>query len=388
MSHGSGVVVAPGRMVTNCHVLARAKAIQIKREAVTHDVTLEHADVERDLCLLTIPASAAPSVEIADLSTVKVGHRAYVVGNPERFALTLSEGLISALRPEESKLPPIQTSAPISSGSSGGGLFDDQARLVGITTLTYLGRERTAQNLNFAMPAEWIRQIPDRARAQLARWKGVSPETAPSASPTVGAVASAGPRPRVGDEWKYSFRDQKYASIHGVFTARVTAIDGAKVDELMRFEGTSDLPSAIDTEQVRFSTISADGRMLVELSPYLLSRNGGEVPKTLGLPSDYPVGVSGEPFRVRLESIGQEDIAVPFGSFKTIRIEVSGERSGRDFGAMAGIRWNPYFVARFRYTVWYAPRIARYVQARHMQWNPGGELTGDEIVQLLEYRKN
>jgi len=46
----------------------------------------------------------------------------------------------------------IQTSAPISPGSSGGGLFDTQGNLVGITTF-YL---KEGQSLNFAMPGEWV----------------------------------------------------------------------------------------------------------------------------------------------------------------------------------------------------------------------------------------
>ena len=55
-------------------------------------------------------------------------------------------------------MPIIQTDAAISGGSSGGGLFDGDGRLVGITS--FVARE--GQNLNFALPAEWIRDLPAR----------------------------------------------------------------------------------------------------------------------------------------------------------------------------------------------------------------------------------
>ena len=44
----------------------------------------------------------------------------------------------------------VQTSAPISQGSSGGGLFDARGHLLGITTFYF----RAGQNLNFAVAAE------------------------------------------------------------------------------------------------------------------------------------------------------------------------------------------------------------------------------------------
>jgi S1-C subfamily serine protease len=44
----------------------------------------------------------------------------------------------------------LQTTAPISPGSSGGGLFDGRGNLVGVTSFTLKG----AQNINFAIPAE------------------------------------------------------------------------------------------------------------------------------------------------------------------------------------------------------------------------------------------
>jgi S1-C subfamily serine protease len=54
----------------------------------------------------------------------------------------------------------VQTSASISGGSSGGGLFDESGALVGLTTLGSVTGD--AQNLNFAIPADWIVELPDR----------------------------------------------------------------------------------------------------------------------------------------------------------------------------------------------------------------------------------
>jgi S1-C subfamily serine protease len=61
----------------------------------------------------------------------------------------LGSGLLSGLRTVEDKMEYIQISAPISSGSSGGGLFDERGNLIGVTTFTI----RDAQNLNFALAA-------------------------------------------------------------------------------------------------------------------------------------------------------------------------------------------------------------------------------------------
>ena len=62
---------------------------------------------------------------------------------------TLSEGLISGLR-RHKNVRYVQTSASVSPGSSGGGLFDQHANLVGIMTFLLEG----GQNLNFAIAAE------------------------------------------------------------------------------------------------------------------------------------------------------------------------------------------------------------------------------------------
>jgi hypothetical protein len=78
-----------------------------------------------------------------------VGERVFTIGSPEGLERSLGEGLISGLR-EGYGSSYVQTTAPISHGSSGGGLFDKYGNLVGITTLSFT----TGQQLNFAIAAE------------------------------------------------------------------------------------------------------------------------------------------------------------------------------------------------------------------------------------------
>ena len=75
------------------------------------------------------------------------------MGAPKGLELSLSDGLVAQLR--GGPPPFIRTTAAISPGSSGGGLFDREGQLVGLTTLYIEGE----QSLNFAMPVEWIGEI-------------------------------------------------------------------------------------------------------------------------------------------------------------------------------------------------------------------------------------
>jgi S1-C subfamily serine protease len=59
---GSAVVVAHGKLVTNCHVLVKAKYVNVRRKNVSYGASLEDADVRRDLCLLKVDNFDAPPV--------------------------------------------------------------------------------------------------------------------------------------------------------------------------------------------------------------------------------------------------------------------------------------------------------------------------------------
>ena len=181
------MVVGSEAVVTNCHVLAKAKRVSVKRDKESYEAKLALWDVKRDVCQLRVVGLKAPAVAVADSSRVSVGQNVFAIGNPKGLELTMSAGLVSSLRRNEAgQLVLIQTSAAISGGSSGGGLFDAQGMLVGLTTLGSVGVD--TQNLNFAIPSDWVRELPQRHAAAAASAASRSSDNA-TAAPASGATA-------------------------------------------------------------------------------------------------------------------------------------------------------------------------------------------------------
>ncbi|MBX9905688.1 MAG: trypsin-like peptidase domain-containing protein [Burkholderiales bacterium] len=161
LSLGSGVVTAPATVITNCHVVEGGQRLSVLSGNETLKGVVRLSDVDRDLCELAVAGLQAPRVTLYT-GRLRIGQRVYAIGAPEGLDLTISEGLVSSIREMEGAHY-IQTSAPISSGSSGGGLFDVEGRLVGLTAFILA----EGQNLNFALPASWITELAARSGSQL-----------------------------------------------------------------------------------------------------------------------------------------------------------------------------------------------------------------------------
>lgn len=215
LGQGSGVVVAPQAVVTNCHVLSKAKRVSVRRDKESHDAKLDLWDVKRDLCQLAVPGLRAPVASMADSGRVVVGQSVFAIGNPKGLELTVSAGLVSSLRKNTSgQLVLIQTSAAISGGSSGGGLFDDKGELIGLTTLGSVTGD--AQNLNFAIPSEWVRELPQRHAQAAAAAKApavAGPATGAAPTPAPGAAAWA----RLDDADRLPFASDRLRERYRVF---------------------------------------------------------------------------------------------------------------------------------------------------------------------------
>ncbi len=147
-SLGSGVAIREQIVATNCHVIGAANTLLIRHAGNLFEATVFARDDSRDVCLLKMAFGKLDPVLIARAERVQPGDRVYAIGSPRGLEKTISEGLVSGIRWSENGQV-IQTSAAISKGSSGGGLFDSEGRLVGLTTFFYAD----SQNLNFAIPA-------------------------------------------------------------------------------------------------------------------------------------------------------------------------------------------------------------------------------------------
>jgi len=156
---GSGVVLNDmGYVVTNYHVYAEGKSIEIKHndKIITYTDILS-VDEEKDLLILKIQDNTFPHIPIGDSKSLKVGQRVYAVGSPLGLENSISEGIISGLRNTyEKNRNLIQITASISAGSSGGAIINARGELIGISTMTMKG----GQNLNFAIPINDVLSLP------------------------------------------------------------------------------------------------------------------------------------------------------------------------------------------------------------------------------------
>jgi serine protease Do len=152
VTQGSAVVIAPGKLVTNAHVTHGAVRIEVAENGQVLPAKLAAHDASRDLCLLEAAAVSAPAV--LSLGHLAPGRKVYAIGFPADQGLVMTSGDVVALH-QYADAEVIQASTPFDYGASGGGLFDEQGRLVGILTF----KARAGGAFHFAVPITWLEQI-------------------------------------------------------------------------------------------------------------------------------------------------------------------------------------------------------------------------------------
>ena len=191
LGSGSGFVAFDSAtLVTNYHVIEGADMVVAYTDEGDQYIVDQviAADKKRDLAILVFssPTDLVPlSLNVS--GELKRAQKVVAIGSPIGITNTVSIGNISALY-EEDGVSEIQFTAPISPGSSGGALFDDNGEVIGITSATYLD----AQNINIAVNAREV-------FAMYAAWDGADGQTlsnaAPTPSPTPGTTVRPMPKP-------------------------------------------------------------------------------------------------------------------------------------------------------------------------------------------------
>ena len=159
---GSGFFVQFNQIATNLHVIegaagGYAKLVGKKR---TYEINgISAIDAKRDLVILHVATSHRQLVSIADSDTVQVGDPIYAIGNPRGLEGTFSQGIISSVRKIGTDRL-LQITAPVSPGSSGGPVLNENGKVIGVSVATFQG----GQNLNFAIPSNYLAALLTRVR--------------------------------------------------------------------------------------------------------------------------------------------------------------------------------------------------------------------------------
>jgi len=162
VSSGTGFVVAPGRALTNAHVVERCRALRVRLADGT-DATARvlRADRQRDLALIEVPRNSGPALSFRREMNIRRGEGVVTYGFPLAGMLssgpTLTTGEVSALAGLADDQRQFQISAPVQPGNSGGPLLDLAGHVVGVI-VSKLNAARVAQrtgdipqNVNFAV---------------------------------------------------------------------------------------------------------------------------------------------------------------------------------------------------------------------------------------------
>ena len=158
-SLGSGVVVAPGLIVTNHHVVNAVDRIEIVlHDGRRGDAAVLGTDPEADLAVLSTQLPLPDAIDFAPNDSIQIGDIALAIGNPLGIGLTVTQGIVSATGRDRVGINAfenfIQTDAAINPGNSGGALVNVKGELIGINA-AILGY----QGIGFAIPGEMARTV-------------------------------------------------------------------------------------------------------------------------------------------------------------------------------------------------------------------------------------
>jgi len=133
---GSGVAVVGGIVSTDNVVADGGQAVVVANDGRRSTATVIRRSPMRDLVLLTTDL-ALPPADLEASSNQHPGDTVLVIGYPRPDALgdatvTVTHGLISALRRDQEGITYVQTDAPMDPGVAGGALVNLRGQLIGV----------------------------------------------------------------------------------------------------------------------------------------------------------------------------------------------------------------------------------------------------------------
>lgn len=159
-SHGSGFIFRQnGAVITSYHVIDSASEIRVKASGKVLGVEgLLYADKGNDIAILKARGDGLRTVKLGDSDMTEEGERVYVMSNPQGVGNILSEGILRGSKLTGNNKWMLLISAPFSTGSSGGPVFNKNGEVIGVATFVLENTQdfKETSNLNFAVPINVI----------------------------------------------------------------------------------------------------------------------------------------------------------------------------------------------------------------------------------------
>lgn len=161
---GAGLIAEDGWVIASGHVVSGAGSVEVSTFAGSQVAEIVVFDAEADLALLRVESATGPKIELTPAS----------VGSAVEFGGGGPSGVLQAsvLRPVDVRIEGVRTSERVSRvgyeidvrvalGDSGGGVYDDQDRLVGVI----YGRSADDVERSFIVGHEAIRNLLEADRS-------------------------------------------------------------------------------------------------------------------------------------------------------------------------------------------------------------------------------
>jgi serine protease Do len=163
-ARGSGFIIDPsGIIVTNNHVVHGAKSVEVTLSDGTRlNAKVLGRDPRTDIAVLKVDAAGKlPYIQLGNSTDVQPGQWVVAMGNPFGLGGSVTAGIVSALGRDIGDGPYdqfIQVDAPINKGNSGGPLFTQDGKVIGMNT-AILSPSGGSVGIGFAIPSNMIKTV-------------------------------------------------------------------------------------------------------------------------------------------------------------------------------------------------------------------------------------
>lgn len=223
----------------------------------------------------------------------------------------------------------------------------------------------------------YLRQYPNGKFAALAQTRIAAfsppPAPAPTTAPRPAGADAPSALPRAGDTWRYRIKDQ--FRLGDLFmTATVDEVTPAGVAETWTTTSDEKLRTTLAPLRPGFHSLPGWTLTPPEFAPYLYATGLLQTGQKIA-DQKRPMDKGTVALRVTVE--GEEEVVVPAGRFRAIRVALRGPPHVRGASRTRTLS--------AEHVVWYAPEVKRMVKYA-VSTRIGNSVQEDTVFELMEYR--